>query len=98
MRRRGCGVGRIGANAGDDAKRPSSQVDGRAMKKTLTATHFVLGNDKPTWGTTATMADPTGNIDKYRAVITGRTASKGSSVCRGGVENLLSRLYEIRLG
>ena len=68
------------------------------MKKTLTATHFVLGNDKPTWGTTATMADPTGNIDKYRAVITGRTASKGSSVCRGGVENLLSRLYEIRLG
>ena len=61
-------------------------VDGKAMKKTLTATHFVLGNDPPTWSTTATMADPTGEIDKYRAVITGRTASKGSSCYFGSDE------------
>ena len=43
-------------------------IDGKAMKKTLTATHFVLGNDKPSWGTTATMADPSVEIKAFRRI------------------------------
>ncbi|KAH8066630.1 oxidoreductase [Aureococcus anophagefferens] len=40
-------------------------IDGKAMKKTLTATHFVLGNDDVKWTTNATQEDPTGRMHEF---------------------------------
>jgi len=61
------------------------QVDGKALKKDLTAVHFTLGKDPLDYYVEGarTMLDPTGEIDKYQAHIGGRTASKGSSVWFG---------------
>ena len=54
------------------------KVDGKAMKKTLTATHFVLGNDRSTWTTTSTMLDPTGHVHEYKGTLAKQDPKKSS--------------------
>ena len=53
-------------------------IDGKAMKKTLTATHFVLGNDDVKWTTNATQEDPTGRMHEFIGVLNADTTKKSS--------------------
>ena len=54
------------------------KIDGKAMKKTLTATHFVLGNDDVQWTTNAKQEDPTGRMHEFIGVLNADTTKKSS--------------------
>ena len=65
------------------------RVDGKAMKKTLTATHFVLGNDDVAWTTNAKQEDPTGRMHEYIGVLNADTTKKSS--CYFGSDEMTYR-------
>ena len=64
-------------------------IDGKAMKKTLTATHFVLGNDDVKWTTNATQEDPTGRMHEFIGVLNADTTKKSS--CYFGSDEMTYR-------
>ena len=64
-------------------------IDGKAMKKTLTATHFVLGNDDVQWTTNAKQEDPTGRMHEYIGVLNADTTKKSS--CYFGSDEMTYR-------
>lgn len=53
-------------------------MDSKAMKKMLTATHFVLGNEHLDYTTVATLQDPTGRMRDFTAESVATDARKSS--------------------